>query len=211
MDNRKGVISGYKRLGKVTKFLFWLAIVGILIAVFSFLTGATKTGQNEILDQLKTKKIPPYLSIELATQNLLYDDKRAVFILPYRLRNVGAVAYQIRKGHMIFEMSDKDDKGTKYYYEPDNIKDTLLPQQTSAIHVDDIGWLDTAKSYKVQLVISYSGSEVLLSKEYIVWANLEFHPDALKNGFRIIQKSLGTSIVDTRVIREKIGSYDRFD
>jgi len=49
MDMRKGLVAGYKKLGPTGRFLFWCAIIAIVLAVVFFIiqqkTGATKEGQ----------------------------------------------------------------------------------------------------------------------------------------------------------------------
>lgn len=49
MDKRKGLISGYKRFGPTGRFLFWIAVIGLVAAIVFFIiqqeTGATKEGQ----------------------------------------------------------------------------------------------------------------------------------------------------------------------
>lgn len=49
MDKRKGLIAGYKKLGPTGRFLFWCAIIAIVLTAIIFIiqqkTGATKEGQ----------------------------------------------------------------------------------------------------------------------------------------------------------------------
>lgn len=85
MDKRKGLIAGYKKLGPIGRFLFWCAIVGLILSVLFFMvqqkTGATKKEQIaaqidrdskhkeeiEELQKINSKiniKNRPYLGIE---------------------------------------------------------------------------------------------------------------------------------------------------
>ncbi len=76
MDMRKGLIAGYKKLGPTGRFLFWCAIIAIVLAVAFFIiqqkTGATKEGQvaaQQDRDMKHRKEMMALSSIDSKLEN----------------------------------------------------------------------------------------------------------------------------------------------
>lgn len=173
-------------------------VIGLLLAVHSYRSGATKMDLEEVKDALDRLgdqdevQSRPLIFIELTGRYLGYDE-RGNSILMYVLKNAGGVtARNIKKGHMIFKLSGGG--SCKHYYEPVHKKDVLLPGQSSARHDDDIGVLDKGEIYKGQLIIAYDNPDDKTGKFYSL-ANLEFHPGETGKIYRIAQKTLGAVIV----------------
>ncbi len=110
MDMRKGLIAGYKKLGPTGRFLFFCAIIGIILAVVFFIiqqkTGATKEGQIAAKSDIDSKhkeemgqlhninskidtKSRPYIGVEkffmMRDNNLLFPQN----YLTLHLKNFG--------------------------------------------------------------------------------------------------------------------------
>jgi hypothetical protein len=76
MDMRKGLVAGYKKLGPTGRFLFWCAIIAIVLAVVFFIiqqkTGATKEGQvaeQQDRDMKHEKEMMALSSIDSKLEN----------------------------------------------------------------------------------------------------------------------------------------------
>jgi len=162
-----------------------------------------------------SKKERPHLSIKLTSNYLELYPERNTFAISYQLENGkdDPTAYNIKKGHMRFDLSDKKSRSCKAYYEPKNIVDVLLPNERSAAHKDDIGDLDHSKSYKVQLIITYTSSKDIKEKVYYSSAIFEIKPDFRKDKlFRVLQKSKDADegLTDLKAITNSIDSCNVF-
>ena len=76
MDMRKGIVAGYKKLGPTGRFLFWCAIIAIVLAIVIFIiqqkTGATKEGQvaaQQDRDTKRKKEMMALYSIDSKLEN----------------------------------------------------------------------------------------------------------------------------------------------
>lgn len=187
MDRRKGVFAASRKWSPTTWFSVKMGILGLLI------------GSIPLIPSCVPKERPD-LSIELAHDSLgLYKD--GSFAFPYRLINRGDAAYNIKKGHMVFNLSDENNIRCKHFYEPIEKNDVLKRGETSVIHTDNIGFLDHNKSYKIQIIITYSSSKAIKKDIYYSSANYKIQPDNNNEQlFKIYQKSLDA---DDGLIKEK--------
>lgn len=208
---------GFNNLGLINRFVVAAAIIGLFLGaiyfVITFSTGATKEGQEEIKDLVKgSSEERPHLAILLTNNFLELYVKKDTFALSYMLENKGdGTAYNIKKGHMRLDLPDKNLKGCKRFYEPENLVDVLIPHEKSTNHKDDIGKLDHNKSYKLQLVITYTSSKNVKEKVYYASAIFEIKPyprgDKL---FRVLSKLRGADegLVNAKDIIESINSCE---
>jgi len=140
------------------------------------------------------KPLRPHLLITLTNNYLELYPKRGTFALSYKLKNSSdeVTAYNIKKGHMIFD-SSKDT--CKPFYEPKNIIDVLQPKEESGAHKDDIGFLHHDKTYFAQFIMTYSASKKdIKGKKYYSLVNYEIRPKGNNElAFLILQKSKDAS------------------
>ena len=196
MDKRKGIMAAVKQWGPTTRLFLSLAVIGIILTVVFGIPSC------------KQKNLIPRLSINLESHYLELYPESEISILPYKLTNKGdGTAYNIKKGHMVFDLLNNDIRSCKKFYEPEDKNDVLIPDESSAGHKDHIGVLEHNKSYKVQLVITYSSSKTGKNKKFYSLANYEIQSDNRHDKlFKIFQKSLDRGAAEERKIKDLINN-----
>lgn len=171
---------------KIINTIFIPVITGVIIGlILYFLTSY----------QDNKEKLEPRIIVNLASPALVHNENGHSY-LRYSLKNNREItAYDIRKGHRIF-----NEKGDclKYYYDTtDQYLLDLAPNEESAIHVDHLEDIikkneSTCKFFKIQLIITYKKSKNKTNKLYYSLANLVLYPEYCNEKYCVLSKPSST-------------------
>ena len=160
--------------------------IGLWVAIILFILSYFPSGRQKTINQ-HAKGERPYLRVEIVSPKL-WLDKEGKSWLPYILiNNGGMTAYNIRKGHRIF---NEKKECIKHYYDTTNqyLLD-LVPGEKSPIHTDNLeklviegNGLDE-KFFKLQLIITYTKSKDENDTLYYSLVNLVLKPINCKEGY----------------------------
>lgn len=215
---KTGTIKEYNRNTFLT-ILLKISIRIIIIILFFYsayrIIPNLYYGYNvkEINKILKTKEESeqelqrPYLIVQIASFNLLLDNEGRSRLLYTLINNGKMPAYNIRKGHRIF--NEKKECAKHFYDTTDQYLLDLAPGEKSPIHNDNLEKLSIKgnglgeKFFELQLIITYTKSKDENDTLYYSLVNLVLKPINCREGYC-------NEFIITRP-STKIGSIDKFN
>ena len=166
-----------KKLNK-EKIKEWAPIIACIAAALSALAAFICADQLKLANKVH---LSPYLMINNTKNVLLYEEPPFI-VLPYQLKNCGsAPALKINKGYTSYlvEKSGKMEL-VQNFREPIEKTDALLPDQISAVHLDNINItgfdIEKITKIKVELKITYQGFEEVDKRTRYSKSILELYP-----------------------------------